>query len=96
MVARLPAVSPLSVLGCNFTLRNETYEPARIAIRARIYLVARKLAMAPAPSAETEAEAPVPEMPATVMLPALVTWAVLFDAWVMLPSVVVPAMEAPS
>ena len=56
----------------------------------------RKLAIAPVPSAETEAEAPDPEMPATVILPALVMAAVLLEAWVMLPTVAEPPTEAVS
>src|SRR3990172_7465634 len=55
--------------------------------------MARKLAMAPAPSAETEAEAPDPVMPATVILPALVMAALLLEAWVILPSVADPPTE---
>lgn len=55
-----------------------------------------KLAIAPAPSAEIEAVAPVPEMPAVVILPVLVIAALLFDAWVMEPISDEPPMEAPS
>src|SRR5665213_1516713 len=49
--------------------------------------------MAPAPRAETEAEAPDPEMPATVILPALVMAALLLDDWVMLPTVAEPPTD---
>ena len=52
--------------------------------------------MAPAPSADTEAEAPAPVMPVAVILPALVTDAVLLDAWVIFPRSAAPPIEAPS
>ena len=75
------------------TRRDETDGPA---FCATSYLVARKLAMAPAPSADTEADAPDPVMPVTVIWPALVTEAVLADAWVTFPSSAAPPIEAPS
>ncbi len=90
MMDRLPGVCVLAV---DLMSRYEMRPPS---LHSAPYLTERKLAMAPAPSAETEAVAPDPEMPATVILPALVMAALLLEAWVMVPTVAEPPTDAVS